>query len=401
MYCSWRFALVTWLRFDSPPLQYNIRARLQLSVHNLLPDGRLLRTAKFNRNQTFAEGGGSGGAIQIFSFDGELEWQYELSDTEKCLHHDIEMLPNGNILVIAWERLSQSETVALGRNSENVTESGLWSEIIFEIEPQGISGGTIVWEWHLYNHFVQDIDSELDNYGDVALNPQLIDLNYSTGSGTDLFHINAIEYIEEFDLILLSVRNYSELWILDHSTTTIEATSHLGGTRNKGGDLLYRWGNPATYKSGTTNDQLSFGQHDATWIEGQSSNGGNILFFNNGDPKSRRYSTADEIILPHDGNGNFNLQPNTINGPTYITWSFGNNDLFSEAISGAQKLENGNTLICEGQTGVFWEVTPEKEIVWKFTLPLEKNSTFRVYRYGKDYAAFQGKTLDRLSIEFE
>jgi hypothetical protein len=37
------------------------------------------------------------------------------------------------------------------------------------------------------------------------------------------------------------------LWVIDHQTTTAQAASHTGGRYNKGGDLLYRWGNPQTY----------------------------------------------------------------------------------------------------------------------------------------------------------
>ena len=40
-------------------------------------------------------------------------------------------------------------------------------------------------------------------------------------------------------------------------------------------------------------------------------------------------------------------------------------ELFFGKISGAVRLSNGNTLICEGDFG-YWEVTPEGEVVWKY-----------------------------------
>ena len=58
------------------------------------------------------------------------------------------------------------------------------------------------------------------------------------------------------DQIVLSNHNLSEIWIIDHSTTTLEAASHSGGNSGKGGDLLYRWGNPQAYDQGTGADQL-------------------------------------------------------------------------------------------------------------------------------------------------
>lgn len=366
----------------------------------LLEDGRLLRTAK-NSKSTFGQTGGVGGRIEIYSFDGQLEWYYELNGNTNCLHHDVEMLPNGNILMISWDAISNTEAIALGRNPDNITESGIWAEMILEIKPQGTIGGEIVWEWHLSDHFIQDFDPLQANYDDVSSHPELVDINYNTSLNPDLFHANGIEYIEEYDLILLSVHNYCELWIIDHSTISEESVSHTNGARGKGGDLLYRWGNPATYKVGTSNDQLSFYQHDPSWIEDKPSNGGNILFFNNGSRQERSYSTVDEIFIEHDGNGNFELIPNVVNGPSSNNWSFSHVDLFSESISGAQRLENGNTLICEGQDGVFYEVTNDKEIVWKYTVPLEKGSTFRAYRYEKDYPPFSGTTMERLSVEIQ
>jgi len=62
--------------------------------------------------------------------------------------------------------------------------------------------------------------------------------------------------------VILSAHNYDEVWIIDHSTTTVEATSHAGGRYGRGGDLLYRWGNPQAYRAGTANDQKLFGQHN-------------------------------------------------------------------------------------------------------------------------------------------
>ncbi|MGC8644373.1 MAG: hypothetical protein ACP5XB_31305, partial [Isosphaeraceae bacterium] len=59
----------------------------------------------------------------------------------------------------------------------------------------------------------------------------------------------------ELDQILLSVHSFSEIWIIDHGTTTAEAATHKGGRSGKGGDLLYRWGNPQAYRAGTAADQ--------------------------------------------------------------------------------------------------------------------------------------------------
>jgi hypothetical protein len=66
--------------------------------------------------------------------------------------------------------------------------------------------------------------------------------------------MNSIDYNPDLDQIALSVKGNSEAWIIDHGTTTAQAAGHTGGRRGQGGDLLYRWGNPLTYRAGTAND---------------------------------------------------------------------------------------------------------------------------------------------------
>src|SRR5258708_35448465 len=65
----------------------------------------------------------------------------------------------------------------------------------------------------------------------------------------DWTHANAVFYNAALDQVLLSVRNFSEFWIIDHGTTTQQAAGHTGGKLGRGGDLLYRYGNPRDRKS--------------------------------------------------------------------------------------------------------------------------------------------------------
>lgn len=61
--------------------------------------------------------------------------------------------------------------------------------------------------------------------------------------------MNGIDYNPVLDQIALSTHNLNEWYIIDHSTTTAEAATSSGGNSGKGGDLLYRWGNPAAYQA--------------------------------------------------------------------------------------------------------------------------------------------------------
>ena len=57
---------------------------------------------------------------------------------------------------------------------------------------------------------------------------------------SDFLHVNSVAYNERLDQIAISVPEYGEIWILDHSTTTQEAAGSEGGRQGRGGDLLYR-----------------------------------------------------------------------------------------------------------------------------------------------------------------
>ena len=356
----------------------------------LLENGNLLRSDLPGFNPTFSSGGISG-RVEIFDWNGTLVWYFEYSTNQHCLHHDVEVLPNGNILMIAWEHKTATESIAAGRNPDLLHDGELWPDHIIEVEPTCASGGNIVWEWHVWDHLIQNYDSAKENYGVVANHPELIDLNFG-GIQADWNHINSIDYNKELDQILLSSHNQNEIWVIDHSTTVEEAAGHTGGRYGRGGDLLYRWGNPRVYRAGGPGDQKFFGQHDAQWIESGCPGEGNILVFNNCNKgQGYQYSSVDEIIPPVDENGNYFITPGSAYGPKKQIWIYtaeNPDDFFSGHISGAQRLPNGNTLICSGANGIFFEVTLNKDIVWTYVnqLPnLIDNHVFKICRYAPDY----------------
>ena len=350
----------------------------------LLESGNLLRAGN-TRSANFNTGG-AGGIVQEIAPDGAVVWEFEYADDQARLHHDIEPLPNGNVLMIAWERKTEAEAIAAGRDPSLMWDGDLWPDHIIEVNP---ATSTIVWEWHVWDHLVQDYDPTQENYGLVAGHPQLIDLNFSTGGppgSADWNHINSIDYNEELDQILLSVRNFGEIWVIDHSTTSAEAAGHTGGNSGKGGDLLYRWGNPQAYDAGTAADQQLFVQHDAQWIPSGYPGERNILVFNNGTGRSGgNYSSVDEIVAPVDAFGDYTLDAGSAYGPAEPIWMYTADnltDFYASRISGAQRLSNGNTLICDGPNGTFFEVTPGNEIIWTYD---HEGEVFRVTRYASDY----------------
>ena len=357
----------------------------------LLENGHLLRTAFLGAHPVFLSGG-MGGGVQEIDWNGTVVWDFKYSSNTYLSHHDVKHLPNGNVLMIAWETKNFTEAVTAGRNPNVLTMFGVWPDHIIEVKPTGPTSGDIVWEWHVWDHLIQEYDSTKENYGVVADHPELIDINYGS-STADWLHTNSIDYNEQFDQILLSVHNFNEIWVIDHSTTTIEAAGHTGGNSGKGGDLLYRWGNPITYQAGTSNNRKLFGQHDVRWIKPECPGSGNILIFNNGLGRpDGAYSSVDEIVPPVDNNGTYYLAQGSAFGPEDPIWSYtaeNPTDFYSYMISGAQRIENGNTIICDGKHGFFFEVTSEKETTWEYTNPFPTptlNNVFTLQRYSSNYS---------------
>ncbi|MBN1563476.1 MAG: aryl-sulfate sulfotransferase, partial [Anaerolineae bacterium] len=336
----------------------------------LLPNGNLLRTTSLP-DQAFGQGGMWGftnNRIEEVNWDGETVWSYDFGEENKVGHHDIAYMPNGHILIIAFERHTGEDALANGLKPDVLDENGehadeIWSEVIFEIDP---ATNETVWEWHVWDHVVQEYDSELANYGMVAENPGRININYpqDPDRDPDWLHINSVAYHADLDQIVLSPRTFSEFWIIDHSISTEEAAGPAG-------DLLFRWGNPAAHGVGDAEQHMYY-QHDPGWIPEGYPGAGHMLVYDNGDTTNRPYSTIIEVELPVDDDGNYIMLPNEPTGPDAIVWQYVADPpeaFYSAFISSAQRLANGNTLIAEGSGGRVFEVTPEGEIAWEYYFP--------------------------------
>lgn len=354
----------------------------------LLEDGSLLRAAKANTSCFVS--GGAGGRIERYNWTGEMVYAYDYCSPDHRQHHDIELMPDGNILMIAWEKKTYSEAMEVGRNPSTIANGELWPDHIVEVAPDGSTGGTIVWEWHAWDHLIQDYDPTKPDFGMVSEHPERININYTMNYNEDWLHFNSVAYNPDLDQIVISVHHFGEIWIIDHSTTTEEAAGHSGGHCGMGGDLLYRWGNPAAYDCGLPAEQQLFTQHDAEWIGNNLPGETNILIFNNGT--STLGSSIIEIVPPIDTDGCYFYGDPF--GPSTPVWSYSADppdSFYARRVSGSQRLADGNTLICNGPVGYFFTVTPECEIIWDYDLGL---NVFRVEQYSADYPGFIGTELE-------
>ena len=428
----------------------------------LQDDGSVVRHERVLDDKTFAAGGQSG-IISRISWDGELLWRYEYSTPDLLTHHDLAVMPNGNILANAWEVKTKEECIAMGLNPEGLPDAGLWFDKVIEIKPEGKDGGEIVWEWRMWEHLVQDIDPSKLNHGVVAesprklnLNPyifkdpipqeaidQMIKMGVTTSNqkpgnmGSDVTHLNAINYNADLDQVVLSSYWFHEIFIIDHSTTTEEASGSSGGKYGHGGDLLFRWGNPQNYGRGEPEDKILSHQHDVQWIPEGYPGAGNLIVYNNdvyggngqfhgvfeAIPALQRpnmtlneldnYSTVLELEIPVNTDGSYELSDNAPYGPTSPTWEYVAKDTFSfygPFVSGTHRLKSGNTFINSGPRGRFFEVNPEGNIVWEYLNPYFEDykmpdgtspqpvafffyAQYRTYHISPEHPAIAGKTF--------
>ncbi|MFN8294946.1 MAG: aryl-sulfate sulfotransferase [Chitinophagales bacterium] len=372
----------------------------------LLENGSLIRAG--HDLSPFYNIGGKGGYIEQFDWYNNKIWSFKLSDYDNCLHHDFKVLKNGNILALVWSEVRPlTKVIEMGRNPA-LNSTWVLTEKVVEIQPLGKDSGKIIWEWDLFDHLIQDFDSTKSNYGIIRNHPELVNINYVQEIAPNWVHINSIDYNENLDQILLSARLFSEIWVIDHSTTSVEAKGHTGGKYGRGGDLLYRWGNTRAYNRGDTTNQQFFFQHDAKWIKSGFKHEGKILVFNNGlNRPDGKYSTIN-IISPPININTHTYSIDNINPflPVKPDWTYKlPTEFYSSYLSGVQPLKNGGYLICSGTNGIFFEIDSLQHKVWEYTnavIPFgvktiadssKNNNVYKCSFYYPDFRGFKGKNL--------
>ena len=354
----------------------------------LKKNGNLVRGTKYSNN--VLNGAAVGGSVQEIDPQGNIVWEYVYSSSDYVSHHDLTLIGD-NVLLTAWEVKTATEVYNAGYTG-NVGNSGKWPTHFIELEPDGNGSASIIWEWHIWDHLCQDVDPNKPNYvNDISDHPELIDINMIQGGGGnnsgDWFHVNGVDYNEELDQIVFSSRFSSEIYIIDHSTTTSEAASHSGGNSGMGGDILYRWGNPSNY--GINGPQvIPDAVHDVRWIENDGrQNSGYLQIFNNkGGSSNPVQSTIDGIETPLDSTTGYTYLRNLNQpfGPSSYTTRY-ICQYSAPGQSASDRMSNGNIYVNasggQGGSGVMYEVDSIGNIVWG---PYQADSQ-KGFRYECDY----------------
>jgi len=322
----------------------------------MMPGGTLVRTIRNTGNQI--NGGGVTGRVQKVSYSGQLLWDFTYSSSAYCLHHDICPLPNGNVLMISYDVRSATELTAAGYAA---TGHSIWSEKIIEVQPTGLTTGTIVWEWKLWDHLTQNVDPNRANYhATIVDHPELMNINFQSTS-TDWIHMNGIDWNPALDQIVFSSHNLNEVYVIDHSTTTAEASGHSGGNSGMGGDFLYRWGNPASYgAAGTRNFNVV---HDAHFVPADCPRAGYIAAYNNGGITTPTQQSCVDMVNPPYSGYNYLINPGSAYAPAVYDVRIPCGG-YNSNMGNSQQLPNGNTLICIAQSGTLKEVDINGTTLW-------------------------------------
>jgi hypothetical protein len=242
-------------------------------------------------------------------------------------HHDARKLRNGNVILLCLRPLPREVQARVKGGLSGTEVNGvMYADYLLEVTTRGEA----VWEWRSWEHL--DVETEIITQQDRR---------------DEWTHGNTVAEMPDGNLVA-SFRNISTVAIIDRRT----------------GAIPWKLGAPPLAQ-----------QHDPRPLPN-----GHLTIFDNGTHRRDHPVPYSRVI---------EVDPRT----SAIVWEYHDQslfDLFSSYISGAQRLANGNTLICEGCHGRIFEVTPGGVVVWEYVNPhfaFEtsraglNNWVFRAFRY--------------------
>lgn len=314
------------------------------SYGKLLPNGHLIYGCKLEPEKRKRAH-----SLKLSGYGGlirEVDWDNDLlwEYEDPFLHHDFCRMENGNTMVLKWVQIPKEIMLKVKGGVPGTEDKGkMWADQFNEVTPEG----KVIWQWTSYEHF---------DPTEHSICP-LCDRREWT-------HANTCVVFPNGD-ILTSFRNINTICIIDKTT----------------GKIKWEWGRGLA--------ELAH-QHDPHLLEN-----GNILIFDNGVHRAAAEVNCSIVM---------ELNPKT----KKIEWEYRGErlgDFYSSTCSGAQRLPNGNTLICSTTQARIFEITPKGEIVWEYINPFYGeidvgivNWVFKAYRYGPDYPGIKGNkfSIDEL-----
>jgi hypothetical protein len=284
-------------------------------------------------------------------YDGNEVWRYEVPGTFPAtfkFHHDSERLANGNTLLLCSQVITDP----------TISPSSQVDDGIIEVDWDG----NLVWTWFMHEHFFE-------------LGWSAEGLNAVSEQAADWGHANSIDSIPENDHVLPALAEGNIIFSQRHTNTIsiIDRTT---------GHIVYHLG---------PENHLTYGQHDPHMIPKGLVGAGNILVFNNGagtgQPLKKTPAPGYSSVLEIDPATESVVWTYDAQASGLTRFSF-----WADIVSGAQRLPNGNTLICSGAKGRLFEINPDMDIIWEYMSPYKGSQggaeslvVFRAYRMEYDW----------------
>lgn len=326
-------------------------------------DGKIVR--KFSKHQQVSRGEPGQPAEADGSYwVSRQHHDYQLEGSSTGYYAPgVKMKPNGKMLVLTHENVANPK----------INGQMLIDDVIIIVD----KNENIVWKWHAADHF-----DEFGFTGEaLAQTRALSQPRLKEHQGIDWFHINCASWLgpnkwydagdKRFhpDNIIADSRNTSHMFIIDHKT----------------GEIVWQVAPPFV---GQDADLKPLdGIHHTHMIPKGLPGAGNIMVFDNGGT-DKTYPTQNHSwsrVVEYNPLTKKKVWEFSSASAGMSPGMFGDDYFFSPFISSAQRLPNGNTLICEGSTSRIIEVTPEHEVVWEYVNPynyvpyMKHTYTYRAY----------------------
>lgn len=365
--------------------------------NKMLPDGSILTNVKLGGMDSMF-GRQTVGQVD---WDGNVVWSFKDAVEAKRpdgttymtanQHHDIQRTGNPvGYYVPGMEALTDSgNTLVLSSQAiynEDVSKRMLNDDLMVEVT----HSGEVVWRWLPSEHidemgFDEEERAAIYNFGGDWLHINSMSTlgpNKWFDAGDERFHP---------DNIIVDSRGANISFIIDKATGKI--VWQIGP----------KYDQPPLNKIGWI-----IGQHHVHMIPRGLPGEGNILIFDNGSEAGYGKPTLDHpggySLYNRSSSRILEIDPVTLE----LVWDYSNNphpeatyNLYSPNVSLAQRLPNGNTMICEGLQGRFLEVTPDKEIVWEYLSPYvdlqnirPQDILYRAYRVPYEWAPIAEKPVE-------
>jgi hypothetical protein len=327
--------------------------------------------------------------LSLLDWDGKVVWSYPHAG----VHHDFQREGNPvGFYVPGMNFVDKGKVLILSHKvvtNKRISDKPLYDDVIFEVD----YSGKVIWEWLASDH-IEEMDFDMEARTTMYRFPNYVMTRTPGVVGGDWIHVNTASWLgpnkwydggdQRFhpDNIIYDGRQTNTTGIIDRKTGKLVWTLGPDFTRTK-----------ALRKLGPT-----IGLHHAHMIPRGLPGEGDIMIFDNGGyggfgaPNPGAPTGLNNAL--RDYSRVIEINPITLD----IVWEYsahtaGYRDaykFYADYVSSAQRLPNGNTLICEGALGRLFEVTPKCETVWEYIspyyYPVENfNLVYRCYRAPYDW----------------